>query len=197
MNALSELSGPLATSILPEWPPASSPKSNPFPGNAANGLFQYASVLIGGCESSVPAKHISGSSGIRKPPQREQYFYDVLSHGQILLGAGDKHFEDDLELLRSQYVFRNGPVINRFLFGHRIVVPTLSAATSRLKESFGQDMILTLEATVEDDESISLYGIVIWRGSAAAAELALEDFDQRWGLNQTPHPGLTFTYELA
>jgi len=114
-----------------------------------------------------------------------------------LSGPLAKSVEDDLQLLRSHYVFRNEPCIKRFLLGHRIVVPTLLAATSQLRESFGEDIIPTLEATVEDDESISLYGIVIWRGSAAAAELALEDFDQRWWRNQTSHPGLTFTCELA
>ncbi len=114
-----------------------------------------------------------------------------------LAASSGKQFEDDLKLLRSQYVFRNEPVIKRFLLGHPSAVSTLSAATSQLKESFGQDIIPTLEATVEEDESISLYGIAIWRGSAAAAESALEDFDQRWWLNQTPHPGLNFTYELA
>jgi hypothetical protein len=105
--------------------------------------------------------------------------------------------EDDLQVLGSHSAFRNEPFIKRFLLGHRMVVPTLLAATSQMEKSFGEDIIPTLEATVEDDESISLYGIVIWRGSAAAAEMALEDFDERWWLHQSSHAGLTFTYELA
>jgi hypothetical protein len=54
-----------------------------------------------------------------------------------------------------------------------------------------------LEAVNDDDESTSLYAIVLWRGTAAAAESALGDFDERWWLNQPRLPGLTFTYELA
>ena len=47
------------------------------------------------------------------------------------------------------------------------------------------------------DVNTSLYAIVVWRGLAEGAESALEDFDERWWLNQSAQPGLTFTYELA
>ena len=73
----------------------------------------------------------------------------------------------------------------------------LANALAELKCSFGEDVVFTLEAVGDDDESTSLYAIVVWRGAAEGAESALEDFDERWWLNQPAQPGLMFTFELA
>jgi hypothetical protein len=104
---------------------------------------------------------------------------------------------DDVSALKARYAFRNEAAIIHFCSTHAAATPLLADAAVELKRSFGQDAILTLECLAEDNEPASLYAIVVWRGDAERAEAAIEDFDDRWWLNQDAQPGLTFTYELA
>ncbi len=104
---------------------------------------------------------------------------------------------DDFSALKTHYVFRNESNIKRYVLRYPTSMAVLSGAVPELTRSFGTDVVTNLDAIIEDDDSISLYAIVVWRGSAEDAEIALEDFDERWWLTQPSRSGLTFTYELA
>ena len=86
--------------------------------------------------------------------------------------------------------------VTRFLFSHSAITNILADAVGNLGRSFGQDIVVALDVVDDDRDHQSLYVIVMWRGSAEDAEAHLEDFEERWWLNQPAQPGLTFTYEL-
>ena len=199
MNALSELSGTLARGV-PSYTPDCIQKIYPFPGNMAIGLIENPSsaTQLGGSES---AWRLSDFGWATQPngdqPHREGVGSESLAYAQVFFQASLKRLETDTAKLKKEYVFRNEDAITHFISIHRTVAAVLSCALPELKKSFGEDAVFSLEAVPEDDDSTSLYAVVIWRGSAQDAESALEDFDERWWLNQPYQSGLTFTYELA
>jgi hypothetical protein len=105
--------------------------------------------------------------------------------------------EASLDELARNYVFRNRDEVIEFVSNHGAVASILLQAVGPLKVSFGDDVLLHLEAVSEEDGTSSLFAIAIWSGRAGEAESALACFDEQWWLNQPPQRGLTFTYELA
>jgi hypothetical protein len=187
------------------WSPPSGgdpPKSldrYPFPGNTAAGAINpsLSPAQIGNSEYGWEQEAFQAAQLFRKPSGREGAVSGFHAQTLALLRENYKQAAAELQQLRSKYVFRNSSDIAQFLSDHRGAGATLIGALEQLQESFGPDVILNLEATREDDESLSLYAIVVWRGTVEGAERALEDFDERWWLNQAPQGRLTFTYELA
>jgi hypothetical protein len=198
MNGLSELSGALPRMIFPQSPEGGTQRPFPFPGNMAVDLVPNAPIPhVGGSESSWHRECLWAAQPYRKPPQREGLATEFLASARVLWETSNKQLEADIGGLKTKYIFRNESAITQFILGHRTVTAALFNALPVLKNSFGEDMVFYLEAVSDDDESTSLYAIVVWRGLAEGAESALEDFDERWWLNQSAQPGLTFTYELA
>jgi len=193
MSALAQLS----SSMAPPWEiqlPENHPFESPFAGNTAAGAAQQQS---GGSESASRQDYLSWPVSFRKPPQREGVATQYLAHSRALWQASISQFSAEMESIKAEYVLRNEPAIAYFFSTHRTAATFLSSADGELKKSFGDDVVLSLEALAEENESSTLYAIAVWRGSAERAEAALEDFDERWWLNQPLHPGITFTYELA
>jgi hypothetical protein len=198
MNGLSELSGALPHAIPPQSPERSAQRPFPFPGNMAVGLVPNAPIpRVGGSEFAWHRECLWAAQPYRKPPQREGVGTEFLASARVLWETGNKQLEADIGELKTKYIFRNESAITQFILGHRATTGVLFNALPELKNSFGEDMVFHLEAVRDEDESTSLYAIVAWRGLVEGAESALEDFDERWWLNQSAQPGLTFTYELA
>lgn len=197
MNVLNELSG-----ALPHAFPLQSSERGPqrplaFPGNLA-GLISNAPIApVGGSESAEQQVCLWAARQYRKPPQREGIAADFLASISVLWETCNRQLEAEIGELKTKYVFRNEGAITQFISDHRIAAAVLLNALPALKKCFGEDVVFNLEAVSDDDESTSLYAIVVWRGLTEGAESALEDFDERWWLNQSAQPGLTFTYELA
>ena len=119
-----------------------------------------------------------------------------ISTIQLGIENTQRTFQSALCQLKSRYIFRNEETVELFLSTYPSAISILLRAAPEIDKSFGRDAIVNLEEVSDDDDAATLYAIVIWRGSPESAEAALEDFDDRWWLNQTPQPGLTFTYEL-
>jgi hypothetical protein len=87
--------------------------------------------------------------------------------------------------------------VAKFLSSHRSLPHVLNEAVPHLKKFFGEDVVVNLEVSDEEDGPQTLYAVVIWRGTVEAAEAALERFDDSWWLDNSMKTDLTFTYELA
>lgn len=195
MNALSELSGSTQQGIPLTTRDAERPlKTILFPANAAVELLQ---PIGAGLESGLYQTHVWSMYPPRKPTGREGLYSAQLEYAQALWQESRKKLMERVSALKALYAFRNEAAIISFCSTHAAAAAILADAAVELKRSFGQEAILNLECLAEDDEPISLYAIVVWRGDAERAEAALEDFDERWWLNQDVQPGLAFTYELA
>jgi hypothetical protein len=199
VNALSELSGAMRSGRLQRYGSERGHKSPfPFPGNMAVTVDEITQIpQAGGSESTCYSGYIGGAQPWRKPPQREGGASESLAHTHVFWEQSYNQIAADIDELKAGYIFRNAAAIVDFVSRHRTVAHVLSNALPQLKQSFGEDVVFNLEVIREDDDSSSVYAIVVWRGPAEGAEAALEDFDERWWLNQAPQPGLTFTYELA
>jgi len=197
MNALSELS-----SALPRMVPPQSPERGPrgpfaFPGNMAGPISNAPIPVVGGSQSAGYQECLWAARPYRKPPQREGISAEFLASARDFWETGNRQLEAEIGELKTKYVFRNESAVTQFVLSHRTAAGDLLKALPQLKKCFGEDVVFNLEAVSDDDESTSLYAIVVWRGRAEEAESALEDFDERWWLNQSAQPRLTFTYELA
>jgi hypothetical protein len=152
---------------------------------------------VGGSESAGHQGCLWAARPYRKPSQREGISSGSLAFTRVLWEAGNRQLEAEIGELKTKYVFRNESAVTQSILSRRTAAGVLLNALPELKKCFGEDVVFNLEAVSDDDESTSLYAIVVWRGLAEGAESALEDFDERWWLNQSAQPGLTFTYELA
>lgn len=138
------------------------------------------------------------SQVFRKPPQREGATQVSLSLTRDLFRESNQHFLQEVERLKTQYVFRNNESVVSFLSSHRAAGSVLADAFPHLTEFFGSDTVFSLEVSSEEDEPQILYAIVMWRDSVEGAVVALESFDEKWWLDSSSQPpDITFTYELA
>ncbi len=198
MKGLSELSGALPHRPPPQGSAGHTQYLFPFPGNMAVGPVSNAPASqSGGSESEWYRDYLLTAQPERKRPRREGIATEFLASSRVFWETGNQQLEADIEALKMMYVFRNERAVEDFISSHRTAAGVLSSALTELKKSFGEGVVFTLEAISDEDESTSLYAIAVWRGLAEGAERALEDFDERWWLDQPTQPGLTFTYELA
>jgi hypothetical protein len=167
--------------------------AQPFPGNMAVPAWP----MQGGSELDWYLIHGGQPQLLKKPPQREGSASAFLAATEIISRLERQRAEQDLIAVKTAYIFRNEDDIVSFLSAHRSVPAVLLAAAPELHQSFGDDVVLHLEVMVEDSEPTALFAIAMWRGRADQAEIDLDDFDERWWLNQPPQHGLTFTYELS
>jgi hypothetical protein len=101
--------------------------------------------------------------------------------------------------LKAVYVFPPGSMIDAFLADHISLLSILRDAVGPLKSAFGDDNIFTLELSIDEDDSMMLYGIVVWRESVQSAARALDHFEEDWWLDRmtSDTADLAFTYRLA
>ncbi len=194
MNGLSELTGAPPPVFPPGYP---TQPGLAYAGNLAFASSDASVLYRAGSESASRRECFLATEPHRKPPRREGAAADSLAFARVLSETGSMQLRAEIDEVKQRYVFRNENTITQFISSHRTAAAVLISALPELRKSFGEDAVLSLEAVSEDDESTSLYAIVVWRGPAESAESALEEFDERWWLNQPPQPGLTFTYELA
>lgn len=197
MNRLSVLSGALSCELPGQSIEQGTDGGFPFPGNVAVALAPNERPCVGGSESAWLRVRVGAGLPFRKPPQREGVTSEFLASSRQLWESFGRQFDAEIAELKAQYVFRNEDEITQFVWSHRAVTAVLLNALPQLKSSFGEDIVLKLETVADDVESASLFAVVLWRGPAEPAEIALNDFDERWCLAQPVQPGVTFTYELA
>lgn len=191
MSAFTQLS---SSPVLGDLPAEILAFDSPYPGNMATGGMPQQ---IGGSESPYDQSYFLLPRSFRKPPKREGDGSQFLAHSRELFHASLKQLSAEMDSIKAEYVLRNEPAIAVFFSTHRTAAHFLLIAAGELKKSFGDEVVFNLEALAEDNNSSTLYAIAVWRGPAGRADEALEDFDERWWFNQPPHPGITFTYELA
>src|ERR1700722_15948949 len=193
MSSIAQLSPDLGV-----WnPPAKIPAvfANPFPRNMATGGFQQQQ--IGASELAVPQGQSLWVGNLEKPLAREGNLSVILAHSHDLWRSSITNLSADISSIKAEYVLRNEPAIVDFFSTHRTVSPFLSRAFPELKRAFGENVVFNLEVLPDYNDLSTLYAKAIWRGPAEEANAALEDFDQRWWLNQSPQSAVTFTYELS
>ena len=136
---------------------------------------------------------------LRKPPQREGAILPDLLRARALFDRSQIMLDQDLVELRKSYGFPANDSVLKFLENHRAVSAVLLAAAPRLREYFRRDSILNLEVSTDEDESQTLYAVIIWHESVHTAAQALDQFEENWWLDQmTPNTtDLAFTYRLA
>lgn len=197
MNGLSELSGsplcalPLHISACGIHPPFA------FLDSLAGPSLSTSISLGGGSEYAGHQEFPWAARPYQELPLRESIAAEFLATSRILSETRNRQLEAEMDKLKTQYVLRNESTTTQYILNHPAAGAILSNALSALTKFFGEDVVFNLEAVRDDDESISLYAIVVWRGPADHAESALRAFDEQWWLNQPAQPGLTFTYELA
>lgn len=192
MNWAAQLSSNRTATDIP--PDIAATVESLFPGNTAIGSVRQQA---GGSESSLDQTRRFWLISHGAEPQREGDVSGYLAQSRRLFEASFRQLSADMTAIKAQFILRNEPAIATFFSTHRTAAPFLLRAIPELKRYFGDDVVLNLEALMEDNDSTTLYAIAIWRGAAEQADEALDDFDERWWLNQTHQPDITFTYELA
>lgn len=197
MNGLNELRGALPGTLPPQSSECGTQGLLVFSGNRAGLISDALSPFAGGSEFPAYRVWPMAERPNRKMPQLEGIATEFLASNRVFWETGNRRLEAQIGELKAKYVFRNESAVTQFILGHRATATVLLNALPELKRCFGEDVVFTLESVSDDDEATSLYAIVVWRGATERAESALEEFDERWWLNQSSQPGLTFTYELA
>ena len=136
---------------------------------------------------------------LRKPPQREGAIVVELSRARELFQRSQTMLDQDLAELRKCYGFPANDSVANFLANHRAITAVLISATPLLREYFGHDSVLNLEVSTDEDESQTLYAIIVWHEDVHTAAEALDQFEENWWLDHmSPSTtDLAFTYKLA
>jgi len=116
----------------------------------------------------------------------------VFQHSQEVV-------EQDINQLKTLYGFRASEAVALFLMNRPTIASLLIAAVPHLKENFGDDNIFNLEVSSEDDDSQTIYAVVVWHSTVQTAAQALEAFLETWWLDRMSSntADIAFTYELA
>lgn len=122
-----------------------------------------------------------------------------LSRARAVFRRGQKVLEQDIDKLKTLYGFRATETVALFLMNRPTILSLLIAAVPHLKEHFGDENIFNLEVSVEDDDSQTIYAVVVWHSTVQAAAQALEAFLESWWLDRMTYntADIAFTYELA
>jgi hypothetical protein len=203
-SALQELSGPsLWRPSQQARTPPSSGLSSSFPGNMASaGTVPGPSLLytqIGDIATFSKQSNFPQSGELfRKPPQSEGAAAGLLTQARNLFSASRQHSANEVDRLKTMYRFQDDESVEAFLSSHPSAVYILINALPQLKTFFGPDVVFKIQVIEEDDEQQILYAVAVWRGRVEDAVAALENFDEKWWLDQPARVlALTFTYELA
>jgi len=105
---------------------------------------------------------------------------------------------NEIDQLKILYRFQHNEKAEAFLSSNPGAGSVLINALPKLRTFFGADVVFNLEVMAEDGEPQVLYAVAVWRGPLEGAVAALENFDEKWWLDQpTRGLALTFTYELV
>jgi hypothetical protein len=104
-----------------------------------------------------------------------------------------------LSKIEKEYVIEDRSRLLTFLKNNITLSQLLLEAVPHLKTSFGQEVILQLRLSWEDDSSRTLYGVVPWLGTLTEARAALDLFDDAWWKENSHRAGgrIVFDYQLA
>jgi hypothetical protein len=136
---------------------------------------------------------------LRQLPYSEGTIVFEISNARAVFQRSQKALNQEMDRLRTFYGFSARETVASFLTNHPSISSVLMAAVPYLKEHFGPESILNLKVSSEDDDSQTLYAVVVWRGTAQTAAQAMESFVENWWLDQMTSntTDLAFTYELA
>ena len=133
----------------------------------------------------------------RKAPRREGSTSFEITQGRAFLEQGFASIVQDVEELKRYYVFADDSV-GPFLEDHRALSGLLREAIRPLQEAFGADKVLSLEVSVDEDDSRMIYGVILWSGTVRGAAQAFNNFTENWWLNHMTHntSDLAFIYRV-
>jgi hypothetical protein len=124
---------------------------------------------------------------------------DVLNDLERQMARFEAQHQEALSELRKQYILPTDSSVVQFLGDHRTITEMLIMASRYLKEQFGDKVVFTLRAPLDESGARTLYAVAMWPGSARDARNALQQFDDAWWIaNSRQGSGnLYFTYELV
>lgn len=104
-----------------------------------------------------------------------------------------------LTQLRHRFVMPFESTVATFLTNHRSLPHLLTEAAERLKEAFGESVILNLEMSTDEDGEEILYGIAICQTDANSAARAFNYFVEKWWLHRmnASTTDIAFVYRLV
>lgn len=113
----------------------------------------------------------------------------------------DQCFPQDsvLSEARKHYLLPSDDSVLRYLRDHPSALQVLSEAAPRLKQYFGNSVIVSLRAPIDEVGMRTLYVVVAWSDEVDAVRNALGKFDDEWWLpySQRTSEYIVFTYELV
>lgn len=113
----------------------------------------------------------------------------------------DQSFPNDsvLDEVRKHYLLPTDDSVLRYLRDHPSALQVLSEAAPRLKQYFGNSVIVSLRAPIDEGGMRTLYVVVAWSDEVDAVRNALGRFDDEWWLqySQRTSEYIVFTYELV
>lgn len=107
--------------------------------------------------------------------------------------------EATLAELRQRFVMPSDSAVSAFLTNHRSLPHFLTEAAERLKDAFGESVIINLEVSTDEDGDETLYGIAMWQAGANSAARAFNSFIENWWLHRmnASTADVAFVYKLV
>lgn len=134
-----------------------------------------------------------------RPRREEQYVQRIQEQIEQQMAQFEADHEAVVAELQRSYVFQNDPRIRSFFKSHRTAPQLLTEALPVLRQTFGAGTVFNLRAVIDEYGGQNLYAVAVWPRDVRDAQIALENFDERWWIaNSRQASGdLTFTYELV
>ena len=104
-----------------------------------------------------------------------------------------------LDRLRQCYVFEDSAKLQSALLERPSLLPILLEAVTHLRDSFGASAPLHLQMPHDEDLSITIYAVVLWKDSLQTARAALQQFDDAWWVDSSKRASgrIVFDYQLV
>lgn len=158
-------------------------------------LFDTGHWLVGKLRTplrplhELSAKNVQPSrAGVANLDNHEKQMADYKASQEVTLAE-----------LRHRFVMPSDSAVSAFLANHRSLPHLLSEAAERLKDAFGENVILNLEISTDEDGDETLYGIAMWQADASSAAHAFNSFVENWWLHRmnASTADVAFVYKLV
>jgi hypothetical protein len=163
--------------------------------------------------NAYPGAQTSGNSwpgfyrspAYEPPPQRRPTFVVAPREGRTIFEPLERQMADSaasrqliVNELRSRFGMASDSAIVAFLASHRSLPHLLTEAFDRLKDAFGDNLIVNLEVSTDEDGNQMLYAITLWKADARQAASAFNSFVENWWVHRMSYSNsdVAFVYRL-